>query len=401
MENSPLISVIKWQTWRVALSGMLALATAMGIGRFAFAPLLPMMLHDGIVDLNAGGWLATANYVGYFVGALVCMVLRGNPVHFIRVGLISTALLTLGMGVSKTLWLLLLLRGLGGVASALVLVFASGWCLQRLVQLGAPTLGGIVFSGPGIGVVITGIPVGMMVAHGWSSHRGWLLFALMAVVIIAGIWTTFSGGLTTPGLQAAGVVQEESPQFKQQVRGLVLGYGIAGFGYIITATFLPVIARLALPGSHWTEFFWPLFGLCMALGALLATRIPAHTNNFFVLSLCYVVQAAGVVSGILWPNVGGFVLCSVLVGLPFAVIVFFAMRDARRLRGEHASRLMGLLTAVYGIGQIAGPPLATSLVHQTGSFTASLLLAATTLLAGSGLFAFMSRQSRTALLALS
>ena len=86
--------------WRIAISGLIALSVAMGIGRFAFTPLLPMMLHDGVVDLHSGGWLATANYIGYFFGALSCMMIRWQAVRMIRWGLAMTALLTLGMGVS-------------------------------------------------------------------------------------------------------------------------------------------------------------------------------------------------------------------------------------------------------------------------------------------------------------
>ena len=58
-----------------ALAGMAALASAMGIGRFAFTPLLPMMLHDGVVDIATGSWLATANYFGYLAGAILYMLL--------------------------------------------------------------------------------------------------------------------------------------------------------------------------------------------------------------------------------------------------------------------------------------------------------------------------------------
>lgn len=57
---------------RVVVAGMISLAVAMGIGRFAFTPLLPMMLSDGVIDLPAASWLASANYLGYLVGALLC-----------------------------------------------------------------------------------------------------------------------------------------------------------------------------------------------------------------------------------------------------------------------------------------------------------------------------------------
>lgn len=383
---------------RVAICGALALAVAMGIGRFAFTPLLPIMLHDGVVDLTAGGWLATANYFGYFLGALLCMVLNGGPVRLIRMGLAATVLLTLGMGIAAAppLWLLILLRALAGIASALVFVFVSGWCLQRLVQLQAAALGGIIYCGPGLGIFLTGLPGGAMAAHGWPAAYGWLAFGVLALLLSACVWRTFSGSSHNQTPIASHAQQLDAVQLKRQTIGLVLGYGVAGFGYIITATFLPVIARQALPGSHWPDLFWPLFGLCIALGALLATRIPVHCDNRLLLAICYLLQAGGVLSSICLPNVAGYALSSILLGMPFTAITLFAMRDARRLRGEQARSLMGLLTAAYGIGQIIGPPLATQLVLRTGSFTAALSVAAVMLLAGACLFGAMYRQAPAA-----
>jgi len=195
---------------------------------------------------------------------------------------------------------------------------------------------------------------------------------------------------------AAPLVAAQLPAKEQahQTRWLIIGYGLAGLGYIITATFLPVMARVTLPNSIWPALFWPILGLSIAIGSALTVRVPMHIDNRLMLLLCYIVQAAGVIGVIILPNVTGFLLSSILVGLPFSAIVFFAMRDARRLRGDSASRLMGLLTAIYGIGQISGPPIATYLVVLTGSFNASLWVAAGALAIGALLFATLVRQSK-------
>ncbi|KAF4000019.1 YbfB/YjiJ family MFS transporter [Glaciimonas immobilis] len=389
------------QAWRVALSGTLTLAVAMGIGRFAFTPLLPMMLHDGIVDLNTGGWLATANYVGYFVGALLCVILRGNPTYFIKSGLVATILLTLGMGLTYApdvrllMLMLMLLRTLSGITSSVVFVFASGWCLQRLAQLRLPALGGIIYCGPGVGILLTGLPASTMVAHEWSAASGWLLFAALAALLSASVWRTFSTSSSISAPAASNAHQLEPRQVKRQSIQLVLVYGVGGFGYIITATFLPVIARLALPNSHWPDLLWPLFGVGISIGALLATKIPARCDNRLLLAICYVMQALGVMMGVAYPTVFGFALGCILLGLPFTAITLFAMREARRLYADHARALMGWLTAVYGLGQIIGPPLATYMVKRTGTFTASLSVAAVTLLIGAALFGMMYNKTRT------
>ena len=103
----------------VALAGAVSLAVAMGVGRFAFTPLLPMMLKDGTIDIGQGSWLATANYLGYLAGALLCMVLprSWSGSVMIRSGLAATVLLTLGMALPlPAFWPLL--RLLAGVVTS-------------------------------------------------------------------------------------------------------------------------------------------------------------------------------------------------------------------------------------------------------------------------------------------
>jgi hypothetical protein len=167
---------------------------------------------------------------------------------------------------------------------------------------------------------------------------------------------------------------------------LALAYGLAGFGYIITATFLPVIAREAMPGSVWIDFFWPIFGLGVITGALLATRIPATGDYRNLLAACYLVQALGIAASVFSPNLAGFAMGSLLLGIPFTAITFFAMQEVRRLRPAAAASYMGLLTVMYGIGQIAGPPMVALLLRNSRSlgagFTLSLEIAAATLVAG-------------------
>lgn len=389
----------------------------MGIGRFAFTPLLPMMLHDGVVDLHSGGWLATANYIGYFFGALSCMVIRWESTRMIRWGLGLTIVLTLGMGISmaapldsflagleQPLWIVL--RAASGVASAWVVVFASGWCLVQLTRLQVPRLGGIIYCGPGIGILITGLLAGAASAIDWRASSTWMLFGGLALGLSALIWRTFDAapagatpaatGTTKPSLQNLVADSNAHRRYKAESRVLAFAYGLSGFGYIITATFLPVIARNAMPHSGLHDLFWPLFGACVALGAWLAVFIPARFDQRRLLCVCYLMQAAGVIASVVWPSVGGFAFGSVLLGLPFTAITLFGMREAHRLAvatGSPANRLMGLLTAAFGLGQIAGPPLATQLVKQTGTFTPSLLAAAGALLLGAAILFAMSRTS--------
>lgn len=381
---------------------MVALAVAMGIGRFAFTPLLPMMLHDGVVDIAAGSWLATANYFGYLVGALLFMSLpwlgrRLGPMPghalLVRGGLVATVLLTAGLVLP---WPLLwpTLRFGAGVASALVFLGTTNWCMGRLMELGQPALGGLIFCGPGVGIVLTGLSASAMVAAGWTAAAGWAVFAVLAVGMSAVVWATFQrrAGAAAPQTATAQAVVTPGPMAQRSL--LALAYGLAGFGYIITATFLPVIARAALPqGSLWPDLFWPLFGAGVALGAWLSTRISGARDRRVLLGLAYLVQASAIVLGLVWPGRSGFALGSLLLGLPFTAITFFALYEARRQWPAAGASFTGLLTALYGLGQIAGPPLVAWLLTQAASpaqgFNWALGLAALGLVVGASLYGVM------------
>jgi hypothetical protein len=407
MFSSPLLQqTAAPDRWAIAITGAVALAVAMGIGRFAFTPLLPMMLADGVIDLATASWLASANYLGYLVGALLCTFqpwfwarLPGLPPidgpRVVRGGLVATTMLTLAMALPwQPLWPLL--RFAAGISSALVFVHTSGWCLMALARRGNAALGGAMYTGPGAGIVVSGLFASAMVAWHWHAASGWLIFGMLSFMLMATVWRTIRSDApaTAPGLVAAASGDGQTHS-GAEISCLTAAYGLAGFGYIITATFLPVIARTALPGSPWLDFFWPIFGLGVIAGALLATRVHVAGDLRRALSGCYFVQASGIVLSIAWPTLGGFALGSLLLGLPFTAITFFAMQEVRRLRPATAASTMGLLTAFYGLGQIVGPPLTATLLHRSGNagfgFALSLEIAAAALVAGALLYLGMGK----------
>ena len=393
--------------WAIALAGAVSLAVAMGLGRFAFTPLLPMMLHDGVIDLAAASWLASANYLGYLAGALLCTfqpwiwarVPRLPPLDgpaLVRAGLLATGLLTLGMALPlPALWPLL--RFAAGVTSAVVFVYTSGWCFTQLAQREAVALGGAMFAGPGAGIVVSGLFAGAMVAWHWRAATAWLVFGLLAFALTAPVWRIFAADAPAQPNAAASPATDAAsePHGHCEIALLALAYGLAGFGYIVTATFLPVIARAALPGSPWLDLFWPTFGLGVVAGALLATRLRVSGDLRWLLAGCYLLQAAGIGVGVFRPSLAGFAIGSLMLGLPFTAITFFAMQEVRRLRPALAASFIGLLTTMYGVGQIVGPPLVAQLLRHSpdaaAGFTLSLQIAMSALLVGAALYLWSLR----------
>ena len=387
----------------------------MGIGRFAFTPIMPMMLHDRVVDLQHATWLASTNYLGYLVGALLCtfdpwlrrrLGLRqaADGPAIVRHGLAATALLTLAMALPwPSTWPTL--RFAAGVVSAYVLLQSSGWCLAQLAARGTPSLGGVMFAGPGAGIVVSGLLGGAMVAWQWQASTAWIAFGLLAALLTAAVWQVFRreheapphDGTAAPAAMAApSSSAPASAHGKAEVGVLAIAYGISGFGYIVTATFLPVIARAAVPGSPLIDLFWPIFGGGIVCGALLSARISAAIDRRRLLAGAYVMQAIGIGLGVAWPTEAGFAIGSLLLGFPFTTLTLFALQEARRIRPQAATPTMGLVTTLWALGQALGPAMVSGLLRLSdgdahAAFQRSLLIAATSLLLGAAIFVASAR----------
>jgi predicted MFS family arabinose efflux permease len=238
----------------------------------------------------------------------------------------------------------------------------------------------------------------MVAVHG-SSATGWLVFGVLAAGLSTMVWRVLRDTGSIPATASSAVASDAvgaTPEHGAvEIALLAMAYGLAGLGYIVSATFLPVIARQAIPDSVWLDLFWPIFGLGIMLGALVASRIRSAIDLRWWLVLSSAIQALGVVVGIWWPSSAGFALGSLMLGLPMTTTTYFAMQEVRRIAPRHSVALMGLLTAVYGLGQVAGPPLTAFFLARSTSvdsgFTLALLVAAGALVLGATTFAAMTR----------
>jgi MFS family permease len=375
---------------RTAVAGMLALVVAMGIGRFAFTPLLPLMQHDAGLTLVAGSWLASANYLGYILGAITAAWLPGPPTRWIRIGLASTAVLTAAMGLTHDTPAWLALRALSGVASAWVLVCASTWALRRFADAGRPQLGGVLFTGVGAGVACTGVLAALGLAAGATSAMLWMAFGALAAVIAGGLWPAF---VARPEPATAAGAGSHRATMRPAVIVLIVTYGVFGFGYIIPATFLPVIAREALGVAAIADWFWPAVGVTAAVSTLVANRLTVRYGNAAVLIASFLLEGIGVALLVPAPGVIAMAASALLLGGTFVVITLATLRAARELTGADSGGLIGILTAAFGIGQIAGPLAAGYVVHAHGSFVPVLVVAAASMIVSGGALAIALRSA--------
>lgn len=365
---------------KVALSGCLALAVAMGVGRFAFTPMLPLMIAAHDVTLDAGGALASANYLGYLVGALVAGRLPQAPGTLARGSLAAVAVVTIGMGLSDTVFTWMVLRFLAGVASALALVHVSALCLARLRSLARPELSGWVFGGVGAGISLVGLLCLVLARADIAPSMDWMLIGALATTLAVLAWPVL--GDHAAARHGSSAIQ---PGSSGQAR-LILCYGAYGFGYIVPATFLPAMAREAVADPAIFGWTWPVFGFAAFLCTVAAGTLGQRMGDRRLWAVSHVVMAAGVAAPLLVTGMAGLLLAALAVGAMFMVTSLVALREAARVAGPDAARLIASMTAAFAVGQIAGPLVVSTVGATQGFALASWIAVVLLLVSAAGLW---------------
>lgn len=370
------------------LASFVALMMAMGIGRFALTPQMPHLLSEGQIDLTGAGLIAAANYLGYFVGAVDSIFARSH--HHVRGrlygGLWLCVLLTLASYWAHGFWPHLLLRFGTGVASAWALVMITSLSQPLAIAAGRPRLGALVFAGPGLGILLTGLLALGANLLGQNSATLWLVYGVVALVMLLAILPF----LPKPSAAASPVAGHSDARSNGSIAHLCWIYVLYGLGYIIPATFLSQMASAQFKGAWQADLFWPCFGLAAAIGVGVATlrrKDPDTTRRWLMTTLW--LQAAGVFACLLG-NGWGLALGVLLCGGPFLACMQLVMARLRDVAPHGYQRSTGLLTASFAIGQLSGPLLASVSSHLSGGLQPALVAAGAGLLvAGSVL---VSRQ---------
>jgi predicted MFS family arabinose efflux permease len=347
-------------TWAVGLAGLLSLAVAMGVGRFAFTPMLPLMVQAGQLDLGAGGWLAAANYGGYLAGALTAARTGWPAQRLALVALLATAALTAAMALPAPTAVWGALRFLAGMASAWAFVATSIWCLSALTSAGSTFWSSALYAGVGTGIALAGLHCLAGAAAGVSAPALWLQLALLSLVLLLPVFLVLAR--LQRGTAHAGT-RPRAATTPAGSWGLVLCYAVLGFGYILPATFLPVMARSVVDDPRLFGLAWPAFGITAALSTLVAARLLRRASRVQVWSVSHVLMGLGVLLPSVWLNGWTIALSALLVGGTFMVVTLAGVQEIRARATGDATALVGRMTAAFALGQIAGPVLSSLLLH--------------------------------------
>ena len=415
----------------IACIGLYCLAVVMGFGRFLFTATLPDIMTQLSLSTVIAGWLASVNYSGYFIGALIAMFVPQRLtwqmlIAWTAVSIVTTMLLVVP-NLSLNLWYVI--RLLSGIASGVAMILSSSLVIQSFSHERRSVLSALHYAGIGVGISASAVLTWWLLTLGYHFDIIWLVAGIISLPLL---WLLYAirpenstpfkskannsqtSQLQTSKQQAAELkygsqrlsVQQTYLNFKHSLYEAAAGhtkaiallsasYVLAGFGYITSATFLPVMATQRLTTQSYAGLLiWLVVGIFAMLSnpiwGALAKRI-GETKTLMGLTL---LQAFGMCLPIWSDGAIGLYGNAVILGLTFVGMVSMTLNLIKNINPAYSNLLIGLATLAYAIGQFMGPLVTVALAGKHDNFNAGLLVAASGLLIGLVLVFFFQRQTQ-------
>lgn len=358
------------------IAGLFSLILTMGVARFSYTPLLPAMLNETFLNNASGGWLATINYMGYMLGALIAASISNLKLKdtLYRIGLVVAILSTIGMALAENYILWAVMRFFAGLSSAAGLLIGSGLILNWMLRHGHRPELGIHFGGLGMGIAVSAA-VTMLLYGKFNWIEQWQVFAVVGVLLAIPAWLWLPRPDDSSLTNNSAKLVDNPPQ-KSWMRLLFAAYFCAGFGYVISATFLVAIVdrQPVLQGNG--NLVWLVTGLAASPACIFWDRIARKTGELKALFIAYGLNIIGIIIPAFNSSLTGVLISGFFFGATFIGIVSLMLTMVGKFFPTKPAKPMGKLTLSYGVAQIIAPAMSGMIAETTGNYNTPLILAA-------------------------
>jgi predicted MFS family arabinose efflux permease len=380
----------------VLLAGFFSQLLCLGVARFAYTPLLPLMQQQDLLTDASSGYLAAINYLGYMAGALLAASLSNLQLkdRLYRLGLIVAIVSTLGMALTENLYLWSFWRFIAGLSSAGSMLIASGLIMHWLISHQQRAELGVHFAGLGLGIAMSAMLVeGMLQLHlTWQSQ--WIVLAAIGVLLAVPAWCWLPK--PSPSLLPAQPKLSDLTSSNRFICVMLLSYFCAGYGYVLSATFIVTIVE-RMPGlSGSGNLSFVVLGLAAAPAVLLWDLIARKTCYLYAIILALVLQTVAIILPLSFTTLAVVLVSAALFGATFIGVVSLVLTMAGRLYPSKPAKLMGKMTLAYGLAQVIAPAITGVIAEKTGSFSPGLYVAAALLGIAALLLFWLNNTDQTA-----
>lgn len=365
--------------------GMLALFIVMAIGRFAYTPILPFMQVSEHMDSAQAGFLATINYLGYLIGAIIPMyfIFKSKAID-LKIYLIINIMATILMGVTESYGLWSMLRLVSGITSGTVFVLASNIVLEALRQAQKSNISGLLYSGVGLGIFTSSIYI-FFETHNDSWQLTWIVLGVVS--LLGGMFVIF-GMRDNPTIKIDQTqhakIEDRQPLNAKFIRYFSIAYFCEGAGYIITGTFLVAIVKSIPELADYAALSWMFVGLG-AIPSTVMWSVIAEKIGYDKATYCaFVLQIIGVSLPILSNHTLILMISSILFGSTFLGLTTLFMSTDQKLMYQSGgkSNLVASLTVIYSVGQMVAPAISGVLIGASNNYNIALAFATLVLIIG-------------------
>ena len=376
--------MIPKQAYKQLVLSMLALMIAMSISRFAYTPILPFMQQDTSMNNQNAGLLATFNYLGYLMGAIIPMFITiKSKVFDLKLYVMINVISVILMGFSEHFLIWSVLRIIAGITSGTIFVVASNVALEALRMANKQSISGILYSAVGIGIFSSSIFIFLYTqAQTWKAT--WIILGVVALMAGIIILTSMKDN---PSISKHSTSSNQN-QGKALNRAFIIPFSIAyffeGAGYIVTGTFLVALIKTIPAYADYAALSWMFVGL----GAMPATLIwSLFAEKFGYKKAIYralILQIISVGLPIFSHHMLGLIVASMLFGATFLGLTTLFMSKSQELmyHTNQKLNLVSLLTVIYSVGQMIAPMIAGVLIGDSNNYQLALTFAMILLILG-------------------
>ncbi|HDK5708894.1 TPA: YbfB/YjiJ family MFS transporter [Staphylococcus pseudintermedius] len=371
--------------YRQLALGMIALFIVIALGRFAYTPILPFMQLDTGLDNKSVGLLATFNYLGYLIGAMLpIFCIMKNKVFDLKCYLLLNVATMLLFGVTDHFVIWSLLRLLNGISSGAVFVLASNIVLEALHLARREGIAGLLYSAVGLGLFSSSLFIFLYtdVTH-WRETWIWLGSAAFILTLIIIVCLRENPTLPEPASHKAHGPEKVIRYSKKFYIPFAIAYFCEGAGYIITGTFLVAIVKTMPTLSEYAALSWMFVGLGAIPATVLWSMIGQRIGICLSVILAFLLQIVAVLMPIFTVNAFAIALSSMIFGATFLGLTTLFMSKSHQITFEtKGNNLVAVMTLIYSVGQMIAPYISGILIERTHSYNDALIFAAAILVVG-------------------
>ncbi len=370
------------KAYKQLLLGMLSLFIVMAIGRFSYTPVLPFMQKATHLSNQDAGLLATINYLGYLIGAMIpTFLIMKSKVIDLKIYLLINIISVLLMGFTHDFVTWNILRFVAGITSGTVFVLASNVVLESLNKGGKSHLSGFLYSGVGLGIFTSSIFVQLYTdSETWAST--WIILGVASLVMGSVVIFLMKDIKEPINLENKNLnINNKSEAYtKWFMVFFSIAYLLEGAGYIVTGTFLVAIVESIPNLKEYAALSWMFVGLAAIPSCILWSILGNKIGFIKAIYLAFILQFIGVILPVFSHHTVSLIISSCLFGGTFLGLTTLFMSRGQIMSAISGKNLVALLTFIYSLGQVIAPYFAGILIGDTDNYNGALIFASSLLI---------------------